>query len=168
MRGPRGADVSARATAPAASRRTTSPTRCALLFVCLVLTGCALPRWPADGTLTSVYGLRFLGWRPDIHHGIDIAAPEGTEVRAMSAGRVSYAGTMGGYGNVIFLDHGGGTVTVYAHLSSIGVRSGQEVGHQDVIGRVGSSGSASGAHLHFEVWRDGRSTDPVLMLGGWP
>ena len=77
-----------------------------VLIVCLLLPGCALPRWPADGTLTSVYGLRFLGWRPDIHHGIDIAAPEGTEVRAMSSGRVSYAGTMGGYGNVIFLDHG--------------------------------------------------------------
>lgn len=138
------------------------------LICCLTMAACALPRWPAEGTMTSVYGLRFLGWRPDIHEGVDIAAPVGTPVHAMSAGTVSYANTMGGYGNVVFLDHGGGLVTVYAHLSSIAVQPGARVGHRELIGRVGQSGSASGAHLHFEVWRHGRSTDPSVMLGGWP
>lgn len=139
-----------------------------LLACCLTTAGCALPRWPAEGTMTSVYGLRFLGWRPDIHEGVDIAAPVGTPVHAMSAGTVSYASAMGGYGNVVFLDHGGGLVTVYAHLSSIAVQAGARVGHRELIGQVGQSGSASGPHLHFEVWRNGRSTDPSVMLGGWP
>lgn len=132
------------------------------------LTGCALPQWPVSGQMTSPYGLRFLGWRPDIHEGVDIAAPEGSDVRAMSQGRVSYAGTMAGYGNVVFLRHNTGIVTVYAHLASIAVRADQLVDRGDVVGRVGRSGNASGAHLHFEVWMDGRSVDPVLMLGGFP
>ena len=132
----------------------------------IVLTAaCGLPHWPVDGTMTSPYGLRFLGWRPDIHEGIDIAAPEGTEVRAMLEGRVSYAGTMAGYGNVVFLRHHTGIVTVYAHLSSISVRADQRVERDQVVGRVGRSGDASGPHLHFEVWRDGRSVDPANFLG---
>ncbi len=139
-----------------------------LALLTFLVTGCALPRWPVNGTLTSPYGLRFLGWRPDIHEGVDISAPEGTEVLAMNAGRVSYAGVMAGYGNVVFLRHNTGIVTVYAHLSSIAVRADQLVAHREVVGRVGRSGSATGTHLHFEVWMDGRSVDPVLMLGGFP
>jgi murein DD-endopeptidase MepM/ murein hydrolase activator NlpD len=130
--------------------------------------GCALPQWPVSGTMTSPYGLRFRGLRPDIHEGVDVAAPEGSEVRAMSQGRVSYAGAMAGYGNVVFLRHHTGIVTVYAHLSSIAVRADQLVKRGDVVGRVGRSGNATGSHLHFEVWIDGRSVDPVLMLGGFP
>ena len=132
------------------------------------VSACALPRWPVQGPMTSPYGLRFLGWRPDIHEGVDISAPEGTEVLAMSEGRVSYAGAMAGYGNVVFLRHNTGIVTVYAHLSSISVRADQLVDHRQVIGHVGRSGSASGPHLHFEVWMDGRSVDPVMMLGAMP
>jgi len=134
----------------------------------LVIGGCSMPRWPVGGTMTSPYGLRFLGWRPDIHEGVDIAAPEGSEVRAMSQGRVSYAGVMAGYGNVVFLRHNTGIVTVYAHLSSIAVRADQLVDRGAVVGRVGRSGNASGSHLHFEVWVDGRSVDPVLVLGAFP
>lgn len=134
----------------------------------LVIGGCSMPGWPVGGTMTSPYGLRFLGWRPDIHEGVDIAAPEGSEVRAMSQGRVSYAGVMAGYGNVVFLRHNTGIVTVYAHLSSIAVRADQLVDRGAVVGRVGRSGNASGSHLHFEVWVDGRSVDPVLMLGAFP
>lgn len=140
----------------------------AVAAVVLLATACALPRWPVEGPMTSPYGLRFLGWRPDIHEGVDISAPEGTEVLAMSEGRVSYAGSMAGYGNVVFVRHNTGIVTVYAHLSSIAVRADQLVDHRQVVGRVGRSGSATGAHLHFEVWMDGRSVDPVLMLGGFP
>lgn len=142
--------------------------RAAVAVLVLTIGGCALPQWPVGGTMTSPYGLRFLGWRPDIHEGVDIAAPEGSDVRAMSQGRVSYAGAMAGYGNVVFLRHNTGIVTVYAHLSSIAVRADQLVNRGDVVGRVGRSGNASGAHLHFEVWIDGRSVDPVLMLGAFP
>lgn len=142
--------------------------RAAVAVLVLTIGGCALPQWPVSGTMTSPYGLRFLGWRPDIHEGVDIAAPEGSDVRAMSQGRVSYAGAMAGYGNVVFLRHNTGIVTVYAHLSSIAVRADQFVNRGDVVGRVGRSGNASGAHLHFEVWIDGRSVDPVLMLGAFP
>lgn len=130
--------------------------------------GCALPRWPVAGTVTSPFGLRFRGWSPDLHHGVDIAAPEGTPVRALKAGRVRFAGRQGGYGNVIYLDHGMGTTSVYAHLAAIRVTRGQQVRHGDVIGTVGRTGSATGAHLHLEVWQGGRPQDPVPLLGGFP
>lgn len=142
-----------------------NPPRGVAVLAVMLTAACGLPHWPVDGTMTSPYGLRFLGWRPDIHEGIDISAPEGTEVRAMLAGRVSYAGTMAGYGNVVFLRHHTGIVTVYAHLSSISVRADQRVERDQVVGRVGRSGDASGPHLHFEVWRDGRSVDPANFLG---
>ena len=132
------------------------------------LGACAIPRWPVEGTLTSPFGLRFRGLSPDLHRGVDIAAPRGTEVRAMAPGRVRFAGVMGGYGNVVWLDHGGEVLTVYAHLSEIRVREGERVGGGDVVGLVGASGNAVGAHLHFEVWRWGRERDPVPLLGGVP
>ena len=133
-----------------------------------ILTGCALPRWPVEGPLTSPYGIRFHGLRPDLHRGVDIAVPTGTEVRAMKGGRVRFAGTMSGYGQVVWLEHGGDLLSVYAHLSSLRVQAGQEVDHREVIGLSGQSGNARGAHLHFEVWRRGREIDPVPFLGGFP
>ena len=130
--------------------------------------GCSIPRWPVDAPLTSGYGLRFLGWRPDIHEGVDLGAPAGTPVMAMKDGRVLFAGSMSGYGEVVILGHGEKLRTVYAHLSRLDVRTGQEVRGRQVIGAVGSSGNATGAHLHFEVWRWNRSADPVPLLGGPP
>ena len=140
-----------------------------VLVVCaLTITGCAIPRWPASAPMTSAFGVRWRGVLPEIHRGVDIAVPTGTPIRAMSGGRVRYAGVQGAYGNVVWIDHGGGVLTVYAHLSSVDVRTGQRVGARDVIGRSGSSGNASGAHLHFEVWRWGQQVDPVPLLGGHP
>ena len=75
---------------------------------------------------------------------------------------------MSGYGNVVWLDHRGGVITVYGHLSSIQVRSGVEVEGGQVIALSGHSGNARGPHLHFEVWRHGREVDPVPLLGGFP
>jgi murein DD-endopeptidase MepM/ murein hydrolase activator NlpD len=75
---------------------------------------------------------------------------------------------MSGYGKVVWLEHGGGILTVYGHLSSIRVRAGQVVGGGDVLGLSGHSGRASGPHLHFEVWRHGREVDPVPLLGRFP
>jgi murein DD-endopeptidase MepM/ murein hydrolase activator NlpD len=137
------------------------------LALAAVTSACALPRWPVSGVLTSPYGLRFRGIRPDLHEGVDVAAPEGTPVRAVMGGTVRFAGEQGGYGNVVYLDHGG-SITVYAHLRSIAVERGARVAHGQVIGEVGRTGSASGPHLHLEVWRNGRSEDPVGLLGGFP
>ncbi|MGD2122071.1 MAG: M23 family metallopeptidase [Gemmatimonadota bacterium] len=133
-----------------------------------LLTGCSVPRWPVHGPLVSPFGIRFQGLKPDLHRGVDIRVPEGTEVRAMKEGRVRFAGTMSGYGRVIWLDHSRGVMTVYAHLSRIVVEEGQKVDGNQVIGLSGQSGNASGPHLHFEVWRHGREVDPVPLLGGFP
>jgi murein DD-endopeptidase MepM/ murein hydrolase activator NlpD len=82
-------------------------------------------------------------------------------------GTVTFAGEQGGYGNVVYIQHGG-TTTVYAHLATISVARGGRAAHGQVIGTVGRSGSATGYHLHFEVWRGGRPEDPVALLGGFP
>jgi murein DD-endopeptidase MepM/ murein hydrolase activator NlpD len=149
----------------------TRPAR-GLLVLCLILglvpSACMLPRWPVEGPLTSAYGLRFRGLLPNLHRGVDIGVPDGTEIRAMARGRVRFAGTMAGYGMVVWLDHPGQVITVYGHLSALHVRTGERVRGQQVIGLSGRSGSATGPHLHFEVWRHGREVDPVPFLGGFP
>ena len=137
-------------------------------LVAAAVAGCSVPRWPVDGRLTSPYGIRVQGHRLDIHRGVDIAVPRGTPVRAMAPGRVSYAGTMSGYGRVVMVDHGGGTRTIYAHLSELRVQAGQELSGRPVIGLSGSSGRATAPHLHFEIVRRGRAEDPVPLLGGAP
>jgi murein DD-endopeptidase MepM/ murein hydrolase activator NlpD len=86
----------------------------------------------------------------------------------MAPGRVRFAGTMSGYGNVVWIDHGGDVMTVYAHLSVLRVSAGEVVGGRAVIGLSGTSGNATSPHLHFEVWRWGRQRDPVPLLGGFP
>lgn len=138
------------------------------LLLVLPLGACSLPRWPVAGTVTSPFGLRFRGWSPDLHPGVDIAAPEGTPVRALADGRVTFAARSGGYGNLVAIDHGGGTISRYAHLAEIRVARGERVQNGDVIGTVGRTGNATGAHLHLEVWRGGRAEDPVPLLGGFP
>ena len=138
------------------------------LLVSLALGGCAIPRWPVAGRLTSPFGFRWSGLIPDIHRGVDIAVPEGTEVHAMAPGQVIFSGTMSGYGNVVWIDHGGEVLTVYAHLSQNRVRTGDVVKGHAVIGLSGSTGDATGPHLHFEVWRWGGEQDPVSLLGGPP
>jgi murein DD-endopeptidase MepM/ murein hydrolase activator NlpD len=75
---------------------------------------------------------------------------------------------MSGYGKVVWIDHDDDLRTVYAHLSEIRAVEGETVGGDDVIGLSGSSGGATGPHLHFEIWRRGREVDPVLFLGGTP
>jgi murein DD-endopeptidase MepM/ murein hydrolase activator NlpD len=118
--------------------------------------------------MTSPFGLRLDGIWPDIHRGVDLDAPFGTPVEAMSDGRVRFAGVMNGFGNVVWLDHGGSILTVYAHLSEIYVQEGAMVSGGTVLGLSGASGDVTGAHLHFEVWRWGHPVDPVPLLGGRP
>lgn len=109
--------------------------------------------WPVDGEATSEFGVveSIRGGRS--HSGIDIGARYGTPIRAAQSGTVIFAqyGWNGGYGNYVIIDHGGGESTLYAHMSSIGVSSGQFVAQGEIIGLVGDSGHAIGAHLHFET-----------------
>lgn len=139
-----------------------------IAVLALTVTGCSVPRWPVDGRLTSPYGVRRDGLSFQIHRGVDIAVPSGTPVRAMAPGRVSFAGSMRGYGRVVVIDHGGGVRTVYAHLSQIQVTKGQELSGRTVIALSGSSGRSSGPHLHFEIQRRGSAEDPVPLLGSFP
>lgn len=143
--------------------------RVLLLFLLAISTAaCALPRWPVAAPLTSPYGIRFLGLRPDIHTGVDLAVPIGTPVAAMKSGTVEFAGEMSGYGMVVILRHNASLRSIYGHLSRISVRKGEHVDGRQVIGLSGASGNASGPHLHFEIDRWGRPEDPVPLLGGFP
>jgi len=98
------------------------------------------------------------------HFGIDIAALEGTSIRAAANGRVTYAGKKAGYGRIIEIDHGFGYSTVYAHAKDITVRQGQRVTRGDVIGKVGRSGLATSPNLHYEVLVDDRPVNPRNYL----
>lgn len=108
------------------------------------------------------------GWHPDFHNGVDVAANEGTPIRAMKRGTVVQAGEMTGYGLAVVLQHGRDLRTVYGHMSRIAVKQGDTVGGGTVIGNVGHTGNATGPHLHFEIWRSGHAEDPVPLLGGFP
>ena len=139
-----------------------------LAIVALGASGCGLPRWPASAPLTSPYGLRTLGTRLDMHHGVDLGVPVGTDVRAMAAGTVMVAGAKSGYGLAVMIDHGGGWVTLYGHLDRVDVSVGDRVRAGQHLGLSGNTGLSTAPHLHFEVRRFGRSRDPVPLLGGFP
>lgn len=100
-------------------------------------------------------------WRA--HLGTDFAAPTGTKVRTVGDGTVSFAGVQNGFGNVVFIDHANQQSTVYAHLSRIDVKKGQRVEQSDIIGAVGSTGWATGPHLHFEFREKGEQRDPMTI-----
>jgi murein DD-endopeptidase MepM/ murein hydrolase activator NlpD len=116
--------------------------------------------WPVLGPVTSPFGWRW----GRMHEGIDIAAGAGTPIRAAAAGAVIYAGWLGGYGNLVVIDHGGGVATAYGHQSSIAVGGGAYVAQGQVIGYVGSTGHSTGPHLHFEVRVNGVPQDPLGYL----
>jgi len=116
--------------------------------------------WPADGRLTSTFGMR---WER-MHYGIDVAAPVGTPVYAAAAGRVTYADWAGTYGRLVIIDHGNGIETRYAHLSQILVKVGDQVQRGQRIALVGNTGNSTGPHLHFEVRVDDDPQDPLLWL----
>ena len=128
----------------------------------LASAGCGLARWPVDAPITSPYGLRLRGIAPGIHRGVDLAAPDGTPVKAMASGRVRFAGAQRGYGNVVWLDHGGSVLTVYAHLSEIRVETGAAVRGGDVIGDHTVSFFGDGERIEG----DGRALRPVTRPAG--
>ena len=120
---------------------------------------------PVPGAISSRYGMRrhpILGYRR-MHAGLDFRAGYGTPIVAVTDGRVSGAGRMGGCGNAVRLNHAGGLATRYCHMSRIAVRSGQSVRRGQVIGYVGSTGLSTGPHLHYEMYRNGRSINPASV-----
>ena len=134
----------------------------------------ALPRLPLAAPLlgrlevTSPFGARtdpFLG-RPALHTGVDLREGYGTDIHATGSGRVAFAGTAGGYGNMVEIDHGNGLTTRYAHMGGIAVAEGQVVTRGTVLGFVGATGRATGPHLHYEVRIDGEPVDPTRFLAG--
>jgi murein DD-endopeptidase MepM/ murein hydrolase activator NlpD len=119
----------------------------------------------AFSRVTSGFAMRFhpimKTWRA--HLGVDYGAATGTPVRTVGDGVVEFAGVQNGFGNVVFIKHGGGNTTVYAHLSKINVRNGQRVQQGDNIGLVGATGWATGPHLHFEFRVGGVHKDPLTL-----
>ena len=122
--------------------------------------------WPVAGWLSSAYGTRKDPFTKDkdFHPGLDISADYGQPVVATGDAKVGTAGQNGAYGNMVVLDHGFGIVTKYGHLSRLAVSDGQQVKRGDVIGYVGSTGRSTGTHLHYEIWMNGRLTDPMTLL----
>jgi murein DD-endopeptidase MepM/ murein hydrolase activator NlpD len=116
--------------------------------------------WPVNGPVTSGFGMRW----GRMHEGIDIGVPAGTSIHAAASGRVVYSGWMGGYGNLVAIDHGRGLSTAYGHQSSVAVGNGQIVTQGQVIGYVGCTGHCFGDHLHFEVRINGTAVDPLGYL----
>ena len=116
--------------------------------------------------VTSNMGMRFhpiqQKWKQ--HQGVDYGAPIGTRVRATADGQVAFAGSMGGYGNLVVLRHAGGVETAYGHLSRIGVRQGEKIHQNDTVGAVGTTGASTGPHLHYEYRVGGVHKDPLKVV----
>jgi murein DD-endopeptidase MepM/ murein hydrolase activator NlpD len=111
------------------------------------------------------------GWRDDpirhtrrFHSGTDFRGKPGTPVVAAGDGVVTFSGRMGGYGNMVEIDHGNGLATRYGHMSEVLVEEGQDVEPGAVLGRIGSTGRSTGPHLHYEVRVDGEPVDPTRFL----
>jgi len=147
-----------------------------LLLALSALAGCASSRpepaagvpsgWPLPcdlGVVSSSFGAPR---GRSTHQGVDFRAPRGTKVVATADGVVSFAGRTGDYGRMVVIDHGNGWETRYAHLHRIKVETGDRVRRGREIGTVGHSGNASGAHLHYEVHRQGIAIDPRPTLRG--
>lgn len=118
------------------------------------------------GYKSSGFGYRadpFTG-RPEFHGGVDFNGPRGSEVISVAGGVVSYSGKKPGYGNVVEIDHGNGYMTRYAHNDRNVVDVGEPVRAGDLIAKMGSTGRATGVHVHFEVWLNGRLVNPAEYI----
>jgi murein DD-endopeptidase MepM/ murein hydrolase activator NlpD len=148
-------------------------------YSCFSNTGAAAPTTgqlggglltPVQGTLTSKFGPRFhpILKVTKLHAGVDWAAPTGTPIVAAGPGTIAYAGDASGYGNVVYIDHPGGTQSRYAHMNAFadGIRTGGTVAAGTLIGYVGTTGRSTGPHLHFEVHIAGAPVDPLGFSGG--
>lgn len=119
--------------------------------------------WPVDGRFSSGFGMRI---HPKygsqrFHSGVDLSTPRGTAVHATADGIVSVAGYGAGNGNVVVIEHGHGFSTVYAHNDRNIARVGQTVKRGEQIAMAGATGTTTGVHVHYEVWRQGRPVNPA-------
>ena len=123
-------------------------------------------QWPVKGPISSPFGRRFMRGRgKHMHEGIDIVARKGTPVHVARSGHVVYAtNRIGGYGNMVIVQHADHYSTVYAHLTKIGVRKGQFVTRGQQVGTVGRTGRSTGHHLHFEVRAKRQPVDPMPLM----
>jgi murein DD-endopeptidase MepM/ murein hydrolase activator NlpD len=117
--------------------------------------------WPVNGPITGSFGENR---GTHYHAGLDIAAAEGTPIRAAGSGKVVLLGWTGGYGNYTCIQHSGSTSTCYAHQSRYGTSMGASVAKGQVMGYVGNTGHSFGAHLHFEVRVNGTPQNPLSYL----
>jgi murein DD-endopeptidase MepM/ murein hydrolase activator NlpD len=123
--------------------------------------------YPRLSSITSAFGYRsdpFESEDAEYHPGIDFKGHKGDPVKTTANGKVIFTGWKGGYGNCIIVKHSNDFETLYGHLSHINVREGQDVTTGDVIGKVGSTGHSTGAHLHYEVRKNGKPINPVKFL----
>lgn len=122
--------------------------------------------WPCSGPITSYFGWRVhpIFGTARYHSGMDIGVDYGTPIVAADSGTVVVAGWLGGYGNAVMIDHGGGLVSLYGHNTSVNVSVGQAVSQGQVIASAGSTGYSTGPHCHFEVRLHGEVTDPQNYL----
>lgn len=122
--------------------------------------------WPVDGWVSASYGYRrdpFTGVR-DHHPAIDISTRPDEPVYATATGLVAEAKRSGAYGNLVEIEHGFGLLTRYGHLSTFAVRPGDTVQRGDLIGHAGATGRATGNHVHYEVWANGRTINPLRLI----
>lgn len=120
--------------------------------------------WPTSGTVTSKYGYRYIFGSYSFHSGIDIANSKGTDIVAADGGKVTYAGWMSGYGNLIIITHDNGNQTYYGHCSSLLVSVGERVYQGQHIAEMGATGRTTGVHLHFEIRINGSTVNPLNYL----
>ena len=127
----------------------------------------ALPsRWPVRGQVNSGFGGRISPWsdRSEFHSGLDIGAPVGTPVKAPAPGTVVFAGVNAEYGQMLIIEHGNETKSIYGHLSKLNAAVNQKVRRGDVVALTGNTGRSSGPHLHYEIQVKGQSVNPTSYL----
>jgi murein DD-endopeptidase MepM/ murein hydrolase activator NlpD len=124
---------------------------------------------PVNGPLSSPFGLRrfFNGEERNPHSGLDFAAKTGTPIKAPAAGKVILTGDYFFNGKTVFVDHGQGLISMFCHLSEIGVKGGEQLARGQVLGKVGATGRATGPHLHWNVSLNDARVDPAIFIGAY-